>query len=136
MKEVSPVIQAYVDSINTRISTLENKAKDLRLKTIKLYNQIEEIRAELHEVQVEHLCISNRAYNLLKKHKITTIGRLMELGKRGLLRIPGISNVTLTEIRGELENLGLDLPYMSVSVNVNQKDLRDGDSTAAKLRSK
>jgi DNA-directed RNA polymerase alpha subunit len=125
MREVNPVVQAQINSINTRIAKLESKAKALRTKVIKVYEEVERVRAELYDISVDDLYISIYTLNALKENKVMTVGQLMELGEYELLGLPRIGKTSINGIRGELEALGLDLPYMTRQIALDHEVLAD-----------
>jgi hypothetical protein len=49
----------------------------------------------------------------------------MELGEYELLGLPRIGKTSINGIRGELEALGLDLPYMTRQIALDHEVLAD-----------
>jgi DNA-directed RNA polymerase alpha subunit len=62
-----------------------------------------------HQISIESLNISTRAYNCLKDAKVRSAGDLLELTAADLLRCKNLGRGSLAEIQAELARFGLNL---------------------------
>jgi hypothetical protein len=62
------------------------------------------------DTSIDELPISVRVYNCLKNQNIATVGDLLQKTETDLLRTPNFAGVSLRELRGVLDSMGLELP--------------------------
>ena len=60
-------------------------------------------------MSIEDLELSVRSYNCLKRASINTVEQLTEHSEQDMMKVRNFGQISLTEVRNKLEELGLSL---------------------------
>ncbi len=68
-----------------------------------------EVKEDLLKIKVEDLKFSTRTLNALLKNNIETIGRILKKSEENLLKLDGMGEKSVKEIKRKLKKIGLEL---------------------------
>ena len=64
---------------------------------------------EINKIKIEDLNFSTRTFNALIKNQIKTVGGILKKGEEGLLKLEGLGEKGVKEIKQKLKKLGVEL---------------------------
>lgn len=109
---VSGIIEDIRMDYYNKFSELEGKLIELCKLNVKTADEViqeKEIRKKFAPTDIEHMDLSVRSYNCLKRAGIGTLQQLSELSYNDLIRIRNLGRRSVDEIIGKLNEYGYEI---------------------------
>jgi DNA-directed RNA polymerase subunit alpha len=103
--KASEILKEHFIFISENTKTKEVKGRELEIEEKISQEKIEEVS----KMKIKDLNLSQRVINILEENKIKTIGGLLRKSESDLLKIDGLGEQALKEIKKQLKKLGLEI---------------------------